>query len=288
MQLWYGTVLSQSTQENLYLRKLSLHIFASTLFALLSIFSLTPILHAQAANSVITGRVTDPAGAIVTDAPVTLTRTDTGLVLHAQTNSDGIYSFPSLQTGPYLVQVSRQGFKQAKATLTLTVAQTAQIDLTLDIGSGTESVTIEADTVAQLDTQDSNLDYTVGVHQVADLPLNGRNPYGLAQLAPGIMPGTSFGAGISTARGAVVAATNNFQSNGGIGGSNEILLDGVSIIVCCQGQPPLTPSVEVVDQFKVITSAPPAQFGRSSGGILNIVTKTGTNRLHGDYLRVPP
>jgi hypothetical protein len=199
------------------------------------------------------------------------------------TNSDGVYSFSSLQTGPYVVQISRGGLKAAKATITLTVDQTAQIDLTLLVGNQSESVTIEADTAAQFETQDSNLDYTVGAHQVADLPLNGRNPYGLAALAPGITPGNSFGAGLSTARGAVVAAaTNNFQSNGGIGRSNEILLDGVSIIVCCQVQPPLTPSVEVVDQFKVLTSSPPAQFGRSSGGILNIVTKTGANDLHGD------
>jgi hypothetical protein len=257
--------------------------FASALLVLFGALCLTPNLCAQAANSAITGRVTDASGAIIPEANVTLARTDTGLVLRTETNSDGIYRFPSLQTGPYLVEVSARGFKQAKATLTLTVDQTAQIDLVLNVGSEAESVTIQADNAAQLETQDSNLDYTVGVHQVADLPLNGRNPYGLAQLAPGIMPGNNFGAGISTARGAVVAAaTNNFQSNGGIGGSNEILLDGVSIIVCCQGQPPLTPSVEVVDQFKVVTSAPPAQFGRSSGGILNIVTKTGTNSLHGD------
>lgn len=285
MHAWNAPAISQSKHKSPTSSRKSLHPFhiRFAIFTLLAILGFAPSLHAQAANGVITGRVADSSGAIVTDAKVTLTRTDTGLVLHAQTNSDGIYSFPSLQTGPYLVEVSQQGFKQARANLTLTVNQTAQIDLILAIGSETESVTIQADTNAQLETQDSNLNYTVGVHQVADLPLNGRNPYGLAQLAPGIMPGTSFGAGISTARGAVVAAANNnFQSNGGIGGSNEILLDGVSIIVCCQGQPPLTPSVEVVDQFKVITSAPPAQFGRSSGGILNIVTKTGTNRLHGD------
>jgi hypothetical protein len=279
-------VISQSKHKEFTSGRKSFHSLRIriAIFILLAIFGLSPRLHAQAANGIITGRVTDSSGAIVTDAQVTLTRTDTSLVLHAQTNSDGMYSFPSLQTGPYLVQVSRQGFKQARATLTLSVSQTAQVDLVFAIGSESESVTIQADTAEQLETQDSNLDYTVGVHQVSDLPLNGRNPYALAQLAPGIMPaGANFGAGLSTARGALVTAnTNNFQSNGGIGGSNEILLDGLSIILCCQGQPPLSPSVEVVDQFKVITSTPPAQFGRTSGGILNIVTKTGTNRLHGD------
>ncbi|MEO8737526.1 MAG: TonB-dependent receptor [Edaphobacter sp.] len=257
--------------------------FTLAMVMLMLTFFLSPTLSAQVANSVITGRVTDSSGGVLTNAGVTLTQTGTGLVLHTVTNGEGTYSFPSLQTGLFLVEIARPGFKAAKATITLEVGQTAQIDLALTIGSESESVTIEADSSAQLDTQDSNLAYTVGAHQVADLPLNGRNPYGLAALAPGIMAGTSFGAGVSTARGAVVAAaTNNFQSNGGIGGSNEILLDGVSIVVCCQGQPPLTPSVEVVDQFKVLTSAPPAQFGRSSGGILNIVTKTGANALHGD------
>ena len=260
-------------------------LFSGFLVALLILFSsLSPArLYAQAANGSITGLITDSTGAVVSGASVTLTRTDTGLILHENTNGNGIYSFPSLQTGPYVVEVARPGFKASKATITLTVNQAAQIDLALTVGNQTESVTIEADSAAQLNTQDSNLSFTVGKQQVSDLPLNGRNPYGLAALAPGIMPGGSFGAGVSTVRGAVVAAaTNNFQSNGGIGGSNEILLDGVSIVVCCQGQPPLTPSVEVVDQFKVLTSTPPAQFGRSSGGILNIVTKTGTNALHGD------
>jgi hypothetical protein len=253
--------------------------------ALMLTMSFLPSRHllAQAATGTITGRVTDSTGAVSASTPVTLTRTDTGLVLSSVTNGDGIYAFPSLQTGPYVVKISHPGFKAVKASITLGVSQTAQVDLVLQIGSQTDSVTISADSSTQLDTQDSTLAYTVGTRQVSQLPLNGRNPYGLAALSPGIVPGGSFGAGLSTARGAVVAAaTNNFQSNGGLGGSNEILIDGVSIIVCCQGQPPLTPSVEVVDQFKVLTSDPPAQFGRSSGGVLTIVTKTGTNHLHGD------
>lgn len=266
-----------------------LAILSAALVAFLILLAFPLALDAQTASGTITGRVTDSSGAVVPDTAVTLTRTDTGLLLKTTTNGDGLYSFPSLQTGPFLVETSHTGFKAARATLTLSVAQTAQIDLVLQIGSEAESVMVQADSSVQLDTQESNLSYTVGARQVAELPLNGRNPYGLAALAPGIMPGNSFGAGLSTQRGAVVAAaTNNFQSNGGIGGSNEILLDGVSIIVCCQGQPPLTPSVEVVDQFKVLTSTPPAQFGRSSGAVLSIVTKTGANRLHGDvyeYLR---
>lgn len=252
-------------------------------FVLLSILLLSVSgLKAQVANGSITGILTDSTGAVVPSAHVTLTKTDTGLTLEAQSNNAGIYTFASLQTGAYRVQVVQPGFKKAETTLQLTVGQTAQIDLTLQIGSSDETVNIEAAGMADLEVNDATISYTVGARQVSDLPLNGRNPYGLAALSPGINPGGGFGQGVSTVRGAVVAAaTNNFESNGGIGGSNEILVDGVPVTVCCQGQPALTPSVEVVDQFKVITSVPSAQFGRSSGGILNIVTKTGTNSLHG-------
>jgi hypothetical protein len=255
----------------------------------LSVLMLPSALKAQVANGVITGRLADSTGAVVSNAQVTLTKVDTGLTLTTKSNSNGIYTFSSLQTGPYKVQVTQSGFKNAETSLTLAVGQTASIDLNLEVGSSTETINVESTGMADLDTTDSTVSYTVGTRQVSDLPLNGRNPYGLAALSPGINPGGGFGQGVSQVRGAVVAAgTNNFESNGGQAGSNEIFFDGVPVTVCCQGQPALTPSVEVVDQFKVITSTPPAQFGRSSGGILNIVSKTGTNSLHGtvyEYLR---
>jgi hypothetical protein len=238
---------------------------------------------AQVENGTITGRVTDPSGAVVPGASVTVSQKSTGLLLHGQTNADGTYTFPQLQPGPYAVEVNKQGFKKTEVEITLTVAQVAQLDVQLPLGNETEVVNVQADTSAQLDTQNSALDYTVGTQQVDRLPLNGRNAYGLAALTPGIAPGNYFGQGLSTTRGAVVAAaTNNFESNGGVGGSNEVLLDGISIVVCCQGQPAVTPTLETLGQFKVVTSDPPAEYGHSSGGILNIVTKTGTNDLHGD------
>ncbi len=238
---------------------------------------------AQVANNTVTGRVTDPTGATVSGATVTITSLSTQLALHVQTDATGTYVFSQLQAGKYNVVAEMPGFKKTNTSITLSVAQTVKLDLTLEIGSTATSVTVQSENDNQMDTQDSTLSYTVGPQKVSELPLNGRNPYGLAALSPGIAPGNFFGQGLSTTRGAVVAAaTNNFETNGGIGGSNQVMLDGISIVVCCQGQPAVTPSVEVVDQFKVITSNPPAQFGRSSGGFLNIVTKTGGNRLHGD------
>ncbi|WP_158820669.1 TonB-dependent receptor [Granulicella sp. S156] len=254
------------------------------LFSLVCLLTFgVPALRAQVQNGTITGTVIDPAGAVIPDANITLAGKATGLVLHAQSSKEGIYTFPQLIPGDYTVTVERKGFQKATTTITLTVGQTADLNIPLSLGSETQTITVNAEAAANLDSETSNLDYTVQSKQVDDLPLNGRNPYGLATLAPGIMPGTSFGVGVAVARGAVVAAaTNNFESNGGIGGSNEILLDGVSIVVCCQGQPAVTPSVEFVNQFKVVTNNPPAQYGRTSGAVLNIASKTGTNALHGD------
>jgi hypothetical protein len=238
---------------------------------------------AQVQNATVSGTITDSKGSVIPGAVVTLVQTSTGLLLHDPSNGQGVYTFPQLQPGDYTVTVESMGFQKATASLTLTVGQVARLDIVLTVGSETQTVTVNAENAATLDSETSNLDYTVQSRQVNDLPLNGRNPYGLAVLSPGIMPGASFGVGVAVARGAVVAAaTNNFESNGGVGGNNEVLLDGVSIVVCCQGQPAVTPSVEFVNQFKVVTNDPPAQYGRTSGAVLNIASKSGTNSLHGD------
>jgi hypothetical protein len=246
-------------------------------------------LRAQVQNGTIQGIVTDSAGALVPGANVTSRQLATNLVLHGQTNGAGLYTFPQLLPGEYTVSVEMQGFKKSVTNLTLTVGQVAHLDFALQVGTETQTIEVQADSSASLNTQTSNLDYTVQAQQMNSLPLNGRNPYGLAVLAPGIAAGSNFGVGVNVARGAVVAAaTNNFQSNGGIGGNNNILLDGVSIEVCCQGQPAVTPSAEVVSQFKVVSSTPPAEYGRTSGAVLNLVTKSGGNRMHGtvyDFLR---
>jgi len=258
------------------------------LLVCLVVLAMSPPLIAQVQNGDIVGDVLDPLGARVPDAAVTLTETATNVVLHGKTNSDGAYHFSQLIPGTYSVSVEKTGFRTESVPLTLTVGQSARVDVRLQIGKASETVVVNAG-VTSLETQTSNLAYTVQTQQVEELPLNGNNPYGLAVLSPGIMPGDNFGVGVTVARGALVAAsTNNFQSNGGIGGNNEVLVDGVSVVVCCQGQPAVTPTKEVVSQFQVVTSAPPAQYGRTSGATLNIATKTGTNQITGvvyEYLR---
>lgn len=255
----------------------------SLTLCLLAILAVPKLIHAQVQNGTITGTVTDPKGAVVQGAAVTVTQTSTNLSMHGETNGEGIYSFPQLLPGEYSVAVEKPGFRRAEASITLTVGQVMQVNLALTVGSETTTITVGAGNSADLDTQTSDLGYTVQSKQVNDMPLNGRNPYGLAALTAGIATGQSFGVGLAVIRGSSVAsASNNISSNGGIPGSNEILLDGVSIVVCCQGQPAVVPSAEVVSQFQVLTSDPPAEYGRTSGAVLNIATKSGTNQLRGE------
>jgi hypothetical protein len=235
---------------------------------------------AQLETGSITGRVTDSSGAIIPGAQVTLVNIGTNLTLQGSSNSDGIFEFPALQPGKYSVTAQHKGFSVSITTLDLNVGDTAHADLSLTVGK--ESTTITVTENSALELQSAAVDYVVTRNEVLDLPLVGGNPYGLAGLSPGVNPLGAFGQGLDTIRGALQTVGNaNFSTNGGIPGSNEILLDGVPITVCCNGQPALTPSVAIVDQLRVITSVPPSQYGRTSGGVLNFSTVSGQNRIHG-------
>lgn len=225
--------------------------------------------------------MTDPGGAFVAEATVKLTNTNTGITQTTATNDTGSYVFPLVQPGAYQITIEMQGFQSFARTFTLAVTQQARVDAQLAVGQVAESIDVVAEAVI-LETDTSNLGQVITNRQVVDLPLNGRNPFALAALTPGVTPLASFGAGLAAARGAAQAAgVNNFMANGGMTGSNEILLDGIPITVCCQGQPALIPTIDTTEEFKVQTNTSPAEFGRTSGGILNIVTKSGVNAFHG-------
>ncbi|MBL8211376.1 MAG: TonB-dependent receptor [Bryobacterales bacterium] len=236
---------------------------------------------AQTTTGTVTGFVSDPGGAFIAQATVRLQNTNTGLVLTTETNDSGSYVFPLVQPGAYQISVEKQGFGRFARTFTLEVTQQARIDAQLAVGQVNEAVTVSAAAVL-LETDTSNLGQVISNRQVVDLPLNGRNPFALASLTPGVTPLASFGSGLVGARGAAqTAGANNFLANGGMTGANEILLDGIPITVCCQGQPALIPTIDTTEEFKVQTNTSPAEFGRTSGGILNIVTKSGTNKFRG-------
>jgi hypothetical protein len=248
--------------------------------AVLLTAAISPLL-AQTTTGSVTGIVTDTSGAFVQQAAVKLTNTGTGLALTANTNESGSYVFPLVPPGAYQIAIGKQGFQKFARAFNLEVTQQARIDAQLPVGQVSEAVEVSAAAVV-LETDTSNLGQVISNRQVVDLPLNGRNPFALAALTPGVTPLSSFGAGIAGARGAAQSAgANNFLANGGMTGSNEILLDGIPITVCCQGQPALIPTSDTTEEFKVQTNASPAEFGRTSGAILNIVTKSGTNKFRG-------
>lgn len=235
----------------------------------------------QTTTGTVTGFVTDSNGGFIPQAAVRLANTGTGLIQTSESNENGSFVFPLVPPGAYQISVEKQGFQRFVRTFSLEVTQQARIDVQLTVGQVSETINVDA-SVVLLETDTSNLGQVITNRQVIDLPLNGRNPFALAALTPGVTPLASFGAGVAGARGAAQSAgANNFLANGGMTGSNEILLDGIPITVCCQGQPALIPTIDTTEEFKVQTNTSPAEFGRTSGAILNIVTKSGTNKFRG-------
>ncbi|MBV9033296.1 MAG: TonB-dependent receptor, partial [Acidobacteriaceae bacterium] len=245
------------------------------------VLSLCGISQAQTTTGSVEGRITDPSGAAVTKAAVMLTNTATNQTMDTTSEEAGDYTFPLVAPGNYRLTVTVNGFRKFDREFTLGVAQRARVDVGLIVGNPSETVEVSEKAVL-LEADSSSLGQVINNRQVVDLPLNGRNPFALAALTPGFVGLGGFGIGLTRGRGAVVAAgANNFQANGGITASNEILLDGVPITVCCQGQPALIPSIDIVQEFRTQTNNSEAEFGRTSGGILNIITKAGGNALHG-------
>jgi hypothetical protein len=237
---------------------------------------------AQNITGTVTGRVTDPHGAVVAGAAVTLTNVDTNLNFPAASAKDGEFVFPLLQPGRYKLAAQMAGFERfGTETFELAVDQTQRVDIAMKIGDASQAVTVLA-RASLVDSETSALGQVIGTREIEDLPLDGRNPMTVAGFVPGFQPLNTFGDGLNTTRSAAqMVGAGNFSSNGSVAGNNEILLDGVPMIVCCQGQAVLIPSADTVSQVKVQTNTSTAEFGRTSGGVLNMITKGGTNKYHG-------
>jgi hypothetical protein len=240
------------------------------------------LLRAQNITGTVTGRVTDPGGAVIPGAAILLTNVETNLTIPSKTNQDGNFVFALLQPGQYRLAAEMKGFqKYGTETFGLAVDQTQRVDVVLKIGDVTESLTVLSETTL-VDSETSSLGQVITAREIEDLPMNGRNPMIVAEFVPGFQPLTTFGDGLNTTRSAAqMVGAGNFTSNGSVSGNNEILLDGVPMIVCCQGQAVLIPSADTVSQVRVQTNSSTAEFGRTSGGVLNMVTKSGTNQFHG-------
>lgn len=235
----------------------------------------------QVVTASLEGTVTDISQADIVNAKVSLINTSTGVTASLVTNSAGRFVFTSLQPGgPYTVTVEAPGFKkETRSGIMLAINQVVDLNVTLQVGSSSQQVTVVAN-ANQLNTTTAALGQVISNRNVVNLPLNQRNVYSLVYLVPGAV-GTTGG------------AYNNFNLSvdGGRPGTSLLLLDGIPSAP--PGINPNTyvaafPSIDAVQEFKVMTTDYSAEFGRSGSGVINIILKSGTNRLHGsiyEFLR---
>jgi Carboxypeptidase regulatory-like domain/TonB dependent receptor len=230
---------------------------------------------AQVQNGQFTGSVTDPSGAAIANATITVTNASTNFVDSARTNQSGLYDLKELPVGIYKITVEAPGFKTAtNKAVALEVGTIAHVDFKLQIGRASEVVEVTAEAAA-VNTEDSRLASTVNSTQISNLPLNGRNVYDLMQLIPGAVniAGVDMEAGSNHGgSGAVVNGVredfNGFMVNGI---SNKDLSGGVVNV-------PIEDTVEEFQQLQLNISA---QYGSSAGSINNLITKSGSNAFHG-------
>src|SRR5215469_12711225 len=237
---------------------------------------------AQQAQAAINGTVHDTSGAVVPDASVVLHNIDTHLDRKTTTNSVGAYSLTGIQPGNYNLTVSKEGFTTSlQQNVTLVVNQTATFDVTLTTGAMSKTVTVQA-TAAALETSTSELGVAIVKREVNDLPLNGRNFTQLLALTPGVVTinvsqNGSTGGVWSNPIGTFTYPSVNGQTNR----SDFFMLDGVNNQGSFGSTYAVAPIVDDIQEFKVQSHNDDASFGGSLGGIINVVTKSGTSQYHG-------
>ena len=234
----------------------------------------------SAAVSQISGTVQDPSGAAVAGAVVTVIHTETGLTRNTQTGADGSYLLPSLPIGPYRLEVTKQGFSTyLQSGIVLQVNTNPTIYATLSVGSVSDRILVEA-AAAMVETQSTGVGQVIDQSRVVELPLNGRSVTQLIGLA---------GGAAYTPQSGNLTSTKNYQNGESVVSVAGGALNGVTYLLdgATHNDPfnnlnlPL-PFPDALQEFKVETSALPAQYGHHSGGAVNVVTKSGTNEFHGD------
>jgi hypothetical protein len=257
-------------------------LFIKSLYALLIALCLSATGLAQTITGSITGIVTDATGAVVPGAKVTATNVDTGVSVGDVTNGAGIYSIRFLQIGKYKVQTEATGFaQQSYGPFSLEIDQVAKVNVTLSAGAASTVIDVGASEQPILNTENATLGETFTENTINNIPLNGRDFSQLTVFTPGAVSTYygAFGAAESTERdtdGNTVANINGNRSQ-----SNNYILDGQEINENLNNTIGYTPSPDSLDQVRVISSNANAEFGNVNGGEVVMVTKSGTNHLHG-------
>jgi hypothetical protein len=235
--------------------------------------ALALVLLAQVASGAITGIVRDQAGAAVPGATIIVTNLTTSATRTVNSSGAGVYTAANLAPSDYSIDVRLEGFRPVQRTrVRVATGETLRIDFVLQVGEVSERVTVAAQP-PPLRTESASLGTIVGGGEAAQLPLNGRTFVTLASIAPGV----------------ALPPTSQFpRINGGRPRTNEYLFDGISVVQPEPGQVAYFPVVDAIQEFRIESNSPPAEFGRFNGGVVNLTTKSGTNVWHGvgfDFLR---
>jgi hypothetical protein len=224
------------------------------------------------------GRVLDPSGAAVAGARVSARHIDTNVTTTAVTEGSGRFRLPALRIGNYELIVRQAGFKDASVQLTLSAGAAFEVPVSLQVADVSAEVTVAAGTPV-LDAARSQITATVSEIEVRNLPLNGRNFQELALVVPGVSPTNLNSTQLFPETSAVLGASLSVGSQRNL--SNNFIVDGLSANDDAAALGGITYAVDAVEQFQVVTSGGQAELGRALGGYMNVVTRSGTNVLHG-------
>ena len=238
---------------------------------------LAPHASAQSTGGRIRGTVTDESGGTIAGAKVALINEGTNISREVQTSGTGAYLFLEVPVGSYEVDVNQQGFKKyARKGIVLVLNEIATVDITLQVGSNVDTVEVTG-APPVIDTTTTQLGAVMTDQSVRELPLNSRNTYQMLQLQPGVQSQLGADLFYGSSNSGVVSVnggrgrSNNYMVNGGDG--NDIFVNG----------PAIQPSPDAIEEFRVLTNTFDAEYGRNSGSVVNVVTKSGTNSVHGDF-----
>jgi len=236
---------------------------------------------AQSTTATLAGTVTDPNGAAVSGATVTVTDTRTGVAKTVTANSEGQYFVPALLPGDYTVSAEAQGFRKlTKSGIRLEISQAAEVNLQLSV-SGTDQVIEVGAAAVLLQTEQPSLEQTVEQKLIENLPLADQNVMQLVQITPGVVSGNPSNPSAIGLIGNRSFFDSNFSVNGGRGSTNDVLVDGVANVIGDFNGVGATPPARAVQEFKVLSGAISAEYGRTGGGVVSYATRPGGNRFHG-------
>jgi hypothetical protein len=243
-----------------------------------ALLCLASIAAAQQGRGTIYGTITDPSGAAVVNAKVSITNTDTNNAIVTQTDASGYYLSPTLIVGSYQVAVEVTGFKKAtRSGISLQVDQRAEVDITLQVGGVDQSVDVTAE-VPLVNTENASVGQVIENKRIEELPLNGRNAFALVLLAPGVHSNAGPVQSGFTDRGTSLV---DLAINGGPNAMNNMLVDGTSATNDYYPDLNANLAVDAVQEFKVQSGSMSAAYGFTLGGVINVATKSGTNEYHG-------